>query len=57
MQQIDEQKLESDLGYRFGYLTEFMGFGEDDIATIHGSAAHLAPLVTTLIDAVYDKLF
>tara|TARA_R110002072_G_scaffold146075_1_gene292779 strand:- start:35554 stop:36129 length:576 start_codon:yes stop_codon:yes gene_type:complete len=57
MQQIDEQKLESDLGYRFGYVTEFMGFGEDDIAAIHGSAAHLAPLVPSLVDAVYDKLF
>ena len=57
MQQIDEQKLESDLGYRFGYVTEFMGFGEDDIAAIHGSAAHLAPIVPALVDAVYDKLF
>jgi hypothetical protein len=57
MQQIDEQKLESDLGYRFGYLTEFMGFGKDDIAAIHGSAAHLAPIVPALVDAVYDKLF
>ena len=57
MQQIDEQKLESDLAYRFGYLTEFMGFGEDDIAAIHGSAAVLAPIVPQLVDAVYDKLF
>ena len=57
MQQIDEQKLESDLGYRFGYVTEFMGFGEDDIAAIHGSAALLAPIVPALVDAVYDKLF
>ena len=57
MQTIDEQKLESDLGYRFGYVTEFMGFGEDDIAAIHGSAAHLAPIVPQLVDAVYDKLF
>lgn len=57
MQNIDEQKLESDLGYRFGYVTEFMGFGEDDIAAIHGSAAHLAPIVSQLVDAVYDKLF
>lgn len=57
MQQIDEQKLEADLGYRFGYLTEFMDFGEDDIAAIHGSAAHLAPIVPALVDAVYDKLF
>ena len=57
MQNIEEQKLESDLGYRFGYVTEFMGFGEDDIAAIHGSAAHLAPIVPQLVDAVYDKLF
>lgn len=57
MQNIDEQKLESDLGYRFGYVTEFMGFGEDDIVAIHGSAAHLAPIVPQLVDAVYDKLF
>jgi len=57
VKQIDEAKLESDLAYRFRYLTEFMGFGEDDIAAIHGAAAHLAPLVPTLVDAVYDKLF
>ena len=57
MKNIDEQKLESDLGYRFGYVTEFMGFGEDDIAAIHGSAAHLAPIVPQLVDAVYEKLF
>ncbi|HUG71505.1 MAG TPA: protoglobin family protein [Pirellulaceae bacterium] len=57
MKQIDEAKLESDLAYRFAYLTEFMGFGEDDVIAIHGAAPHLAPLVTTLVDAVYDKLF
>ncbi|NQV28363.1 MAG: hypothetical protein HQ518_28760 [Rhodopirellula sp.] len=57
MKQIDEQKLESDLGYRFGYVTEFMGFGEDDIAAIHGSAPLLAPIVPALVDAVYEKLF
>jgi hypothetical protein len=53
---IDEPRLERDLGYRFSYLTEFMGFGPDDIAAIHGAAPHLAPLVSTLVDAVYDKL-
>ena len=57
MKNIDEQKLESDLGYRFGYVTEFIGFGKDDIAAIHGSAAHLAPIVPQLVDAVYEKLF
>ena len=56
MQRIDEARLESDLSYRFGYLSEFMGFGEEDIAAIHASAELLAPLVPTLVDAVYAKL-
>lgn len=56
MKTINEQRLESDLGYRFQYLTEFMGFGEEDVAAIHGAAAAIAPLVPMLVDAVYDKL-
>ena len=32
MTHIDEPRLESDLGYRFGYVSKFMGFGPDDIA-------------------------
>jgi hypothetical protein len=57
MKPIDEQRLEHDLGYRFGYLAEFMGFGPDDVAAIHAAAPHLAPVVPALVDAVYDKLF
>lgn len=57
MKRIDEQRLEEDVAYRVGYVAEFMGFGEDDIAAIHGAAGHLAPLVPVLVDAVYDKLF
>src|SRR4051812_43808106 len=56
MSQIDEGRLESDLGYRFGYLAEFMGFGADDVAAIHAAAPALAPLVPALVDAVYDNL-
>lgn len=56
MKHIDEHRLESDLGYRFEYLTEFMGFTAEDIATIHGGAALLAPLVPALVDAVYARL-
>jgi hypothetical protein len=56
MQTVDETRLESDLGYRFGYLTRFMGFGEDDIKAIHAAAPVLAPLVPALVDAVYQKL-
>src|SRR5215211_2414470 len=56
MKRIDEARLESDVSYRFGYLAEFMGFGAEDVAAIHGAAPHLAPLVPALVDAVYDKL-
>lgn len=57
MKTIDEPRLESDLGYRFAYLAEFLQFGEEDIAAIHEAAPLIAPLVPTLVDAVYNKLF
>jgi hypothetical protein len=57
MKHIDEHRLEKDLAYRFHYLTEFMGFGPKDVELIHAAAAHLAPLVPHLVDAVYVKLF
>ncbi len=56
MTHIDEPRLESDLGYRFEYVANFIGFGPEDVAAIHGAAGRLAPLVPTLVDAVYDKL-
>ena len=57
LKRIDERRLETDLGYRFQYVSEFMGFTADDVAVIHSMAPHLAPLVGTLVDAVYDQLF
>jgi hypothetical protein len=53
---IDEPRLETEVDYRFRYVSEFVGFGPDDVAAIHASAAALAPLVPGLVDAVYDKL-
>src|SRR5437660_628739 len=57
MKPINEARLESDLGYRFEYLAEFMGFGAEDVQAIHAAAALLAPLVPPLVDAVYQKLY
>lgn len=57
MKHIDEEKLESDLPYRFQYLAEFIGIGEDDLKAVHAAAGALAPLVPGLVDAVYDQLF
>jgi len=56
MTHVDEPRLEKDLGYRFGYLVEFIGLGPADLEAIHGAAPLLAPLVPVLVDAVYDKL-
>lgn len=57
MKRIDENRLESDLAYRFEYVSQFIGLTEEDIKLIHGSAEYLAPLVPQLVDAVYDHLF
>src|SRR5262245_6914564 len=57
LKHVDEARLEKDLGYRFQYLTEFMGFTADDIRAIRGMATHLAPVVGDLVDAVYVQLF
>ena len=56
MKHINEARLESDLSYRFEYLSEFLGFSGEDVAAIHAAAAVLAPLVPALVDAVYERL-
>jgi len=56
MIQINEPLLESDLSYRFNYLANFMHFMPEDVAAIHAAAPSLAPLVPSLVDAVYDQL-
>jgi hypothetical protein len=57
MKRIDENRLETDVAYRFAYLAEFMEFGSNEIAAVHAAASHLAPHVPMLVDAVYVKLF
>ncbi len=42
--------------YRFQYTAEFMGFGAEDVAAIHAAAPAVAPVVATLVDAVYNQL-
>src|SRR5205809_1009575 len=56
MHHVNEDRLESDVRYRFSYLSEFMGFDDKDVAAIHASASVLAPIVPALVNAVYDKL-
>ena len=54
---VNEHRLESDLSYRFQYTSEFIGFGTEDVAAIHAAATVLAPVVPTLVNAVYDQLY
>ena len=56
MRHIDEARLETDLGYRFAYVANFIGLTDADLSAIHASASWLGPLVPSLVDAVYDKL-
>jgi hypothetical protein len=56
MKRIDEPRLEMDLDYRFGYLAEFVGFAPADVAVVHAAGGALAPLVPSLVEAVYQKL-
>ena len=57
MQHVDEPRLETDLAARFAWLTDFMGFTNEDVAALHAAAPLLGPLVPGLVDAVYEKLF
>jgi hypothetical protein len=56
MKQVDERKLETDLEYRFAYMSDFVGFGKEDVAMIHASAGDLAPLIPELVEKTYAKL-
>jgi hypothetical protein len=57
MQRIDEARLETDVVYRFDYVSGFIGFSQEDIDAIHAAARLLSPLLPDLVDVVYDQLF
>lgn len=56
MQQIDEPRLETDLGYRFDYLKSFIGFGDDDVAAVRSVIGPLAQRAPEIVEATYRKL-
>ncbi|MFM7831632.1 MAG: protoglobin domain-containing protein, partial [Planctomycetaceae bacterium] len=41
----------------FRWVADFMGFDESDEAALHAAAPLLAPVVPSLVDAVYQRLF
>ena len=56
MQQIDEERLETDLQYRYDYLVDFLDFGPEEVSLIQSSAPHLGPRIPELVEKTYHKL-
>jgi len=55
MQHIDPSSLNS-LPDRIAYLRAFLGFTSEDAAALHAAKPVVAPLIPTVLDAVYAKL-
>jgi hypothetical protein len=56
MKHIDEQRMETDLQYRYEFLAEFIGFEKSDVALIQASAPHLGPRIPDLVNNTYERL-
>ena len=54
---IDSTRLNTDLRYRFEYLSKFLNFTSDDITMLNTFAPILFPLIPVMADTVYRKLF
>jgi hypothetical protein len=54
---IDENRLNSDLRYRFDYLSKFLNFTSNDIAMLNTFAPIVFPVIPVIADTVYRKLF
>ncbi len=56
MKRIDETELETDVNRRYQFVTEFIGFDDDDVKSIHAAAGYLAPLIPSIVEKTYEKL-
>jgi len=54
---IDHTRLNSDLHYRFEYLSKFLDFTHDDIARLNILASIIFPRIPVIVDTAYRKLF
>jgi len=42
--------------YRFRYLADFIGFGQEDAAALQASGPYLGPLIPQIVDKTYANL-
>ena len=52
---IDSNRLNTDLRYRFDYLSEFLHFTSDDITMLNTFAPIFSPRIPVIADTVYRK--
>ena len=56
MKHLDTETITSVPEARFAFLSDFIGFGQDDIALIQASGPFLGPKVSDMVDRTYTKL-
>jgi len=54
---IDRTGLNTNLRYRFDYLSKFLNFTIDDIKTLNSLAPILFPHISFIVETVYKKLY
>mgnify|MGYP001036894678 CR=1 FL=1 len=54
---IDKALLNSNLRYRFDYLSKFLNFTSEDIHTLNSFAPVLFPHIQSIVETVYKKLY
>jgi hypothetical protein len=54
---IDNNLVNTNLRYRFNYLSKFLNFTPNDIAMLNAFAPILSPRIPVIADTVYRKLF
>ena len=53
---IETNLLNSDLRYRFDYISKFLNFTTDDIRILNDLAKIVRPLIPTVVDTMYQKI-
>ncbi|CAF2545100.1 unnamed protein product [Rotaria sp. Silwood2] len=54
---IEKRLLNTNLRYRFDYVSKFLNFTTDDIAVLNSFAKIAQPQIPSLVDTIYQKLF
>jgi len=54
---IDKNRLNTDLRYRFEYLSKFLNFTKEDIISLNTLAPIIFPRISYIVETIYKKLY